>query len=349
MLTSDHGSRTTHTSTRFSASAFPPACGDLNHSSMRTLLVLAFAALPFVPAMAASGDLSSPPRGGVNSRVSQRTIALNQPVRVEFSTLPRQVEGVDVKLAVNRALDASRLAGKWRLLGEPAVTEHEKTRVVSVSYSLLPRQTGSETALPKVPLTWLAGEQVAEFGLVAITPTIQIGNESKDLPKEVTGVGGFLWGGSITEANARLKPEQIVARGGEVVANAQPGLDLVYRGGALAEAVLTVSGMPLEPARDSFLGRWGMPQVEKADEIAWILGWTSITAKPSADRSGTVITLRREDIQAALDQSTVTTRVFDVLDGSTARPAPLTPEQAAEQRTRDAEREAQRLLDKHAK
>jgi hypothetical protein len=91
-----------------------------------------------------------------------------------------------------------------------------------------------------------------------------------------------------------------------------------------------------------------MPQVEKTDEIAWILGWTSIVAKPSADRSGTVITLRREDIQAALDQSAVATQVFDVLDGSAARPAPLTSEQEAAQRAKDAEREAQRLLDKSA-
>ena len=315
---------------------------------MRTLIVLALTALPFV-GMAASGELTNPPRAGINSRVSQRTIALNQPVRVEFSTLPRQIEGVDVKAAVTRALDASRLAGRWRLLGEAAVVEHEKTRVINVSYSLLARQTGSDIALPKVPLMWLSGEQVAEFGLVAVTPTIQIGNEAKDLPKEVTGVGGFLWGGSIAEATARLKPEQIVARGSDVVATAQPGLDLIYRGGALSEAVLTVGGMSIERARDSFLGRWGMPQVEKPDEIAWLLGWTRIVAKPSADRSGTVITLAREDIQATLDQSTVTTRVFDVLDGSSARPAPLTPEQAAQQRAKDAEREAQRLLEQSAK
>lgn len=312
---------------------------------MRTLLVLALAALPFAPGLIAA-EPANPPRAGINSRVSQRTIALNQPVRVEFSTLPRQMEGVDVKLAVARALDASRLAGRWRLLGEPSVVEHEKTRVVSVSYHLLPRQTGSEIMLPKMPLSWLSGEQVAEFGLVAVTPTIQIGNEAKDLPNEVTGVGGFLWGGSIDEARSRLKPEQIAARGTEVVATAQPGLDLIYRGGALAEATLTVSGMPLDRARDSFLGRWGMPQVEKDHEIAWILGWTSIVARPSADRSGTVITLRREDIQAAIDQSTVTTRVFDVLDGSAARPAPPSPEQAARERAADAEREAQRLLAK---
>lgn len=280
------------------------------------------------------------PRSGnfVNAKVSAKTVSLNQVVRVEFTTLPRQVEGVDIKLTVQRALDAARLAGIWRALGEPVVSEHEKTRTITVSFAVLPRKVG-ELVLPKVGLAWLNGEQIAEFGVVTVAPQLQVGSETRELPKEVSGVAGFLWGERLTDAKAKLSAEQLATRGDAVVATLQPGLQLYFRGGALAEAVLTVADLTLARAKDSFLGRWGAPQQETATALTWILGWTSITATPGTDGTSTVVRLIREDVQAALDQDAVSRRVFNVLD---APPPADTPESRAQ----DAAREAERLLDR---
>lgn len=272
----------------------------------------------------------------VNTKVSAKVVSLNQLVRVEFTTMPRQVEGVDIKLTTQRALDAARLAGVWRTIGEPAVSEHEKTRTVTVSFAVLPRKVGDLT-LPRVPLAWLNGEQVAEFGNVTVAPQLQVGSETRELPKEVSGVAGFLWGERLVDAKDRLRPEQIADRDGTAVVTLQPGLQLLFRGGALAEAVLTVADLDLARAKDSFLGRWGAPQLESQKALTWVLGWTSITATPGTDGVGTVLTLVREDVQAALDQDTVSRKVFGVLD---APPPAATPES----RARDAAREAERLL-----
>lgn len=312
---------------------------------MRALLLALVLALPLA---AADGPATAGPgtarMGYVNARVSARQVALNQVVRVDFTTLPRQVEGADIAAAVTRALDTSRLAGHWRPLGAPIIGEHEKTKVVTVSFQVLGRRPG-EMPLPRVPLTWLTGEQTADLGLVQVAPQVQIGSELRDLPREVAGVGAWAWGIGFDEVKAQAKPEQIALRDGVAVVRPQPGLELLFRGGALAEAVLTVGGMALPRARDSFLGRWGAPQIETPDAITWILGWTAITATPSADGTGTVLALRREDIQSQLDQRSVEARVFDVLDGAGATPAPTPADQAA-QREQDAKREAERVLAK---
>jgi hypothetical protein len=278
----------------------------------------------------------------VTAKVSAKIVSLNQVVRVEFTTMPRQVEGIDVKVTVQRALDAARLAGLWRALGEPVVSEHEKTRTITVSFAVLPRKVG-DSPLPKVPLTWLTGEQVAEFGTVTVAPQLQVGSDTRDLPKEVSGVAGFLWGERLVDAKAKLGGAPLVERDGATVATLQPGLQLIFRGGSLAEATLTVTDLDLARAKDSFLGRWGPPQLETPAMITWILGWTRITATPGADGAGTVLTLVREDVQAALDQDTVSRRVFGVLDAPA--PAVATPES----RKADAEQEAQRLLDQQKK
>src|SRR4051812_37833696 len=54
----------------------------------------------------------------VNSHVSNRQIALNQPVRIEFTTLPRQVDNVDIANVVANSLLVN---SSWRLLGRPSV------------------------------------------------------------------------------------------------------------------------------------------------------------------------------------------------------------------------------------
>ena len=282
--------------------------------------------------------MAAEPRSGsfVNFKVSAKTVSLNQIVRVEFTTMPRQVEGIDIKLTTQRALDAARLAGVWRTLGEPVVSEHEKTRTVTVSFAVLPRKVG-DLPLPKIPLSWLNGDTNGEFGSVTVAPQLQVGTETRELPKEVSGVAGFLWGERLVDAKTKLKPEQIAERDGAAVVTLQPGLQLIFRGGALAEATLSVIDLDLARAKDSFLGRWGPPQVESPTSLTWILGWTSITATPGADGKGVLLALTREDVQAALDQETVSRRVFGVLD---APPPADTPES----RARDAACEAERVL-----
>ncbi len=294
-------------------------------------VVLAFALL--LPAIGHGADTRS---AFVNSKVSSRAISLNQVLRLEFTTQPQQIDGVDVATVVGQAVELSRMSGHWRPMGQPTVSTDEKTKTIRVAMSLLPRKTG-ELPLPQVPLTWLDGDKLAEFGTVMVQPTIQIGSESKELPKEVTGVANHLWGSSIDELKGQVSADRFKDQGDAVVVAVQPGLELIYKGGSLAEAVITAGGLKPGEARDSFLNRWGMPQLETADEVLWILGWTAISARPAADGSGTVITLRREDIKASLDQAKVKRGVFGLLDPEE------TPDQAAKRRKLEIDREVERV------
>ncbi|MBA3684945.1 MAG: hypothetical protein H0W72_06860 [Planctomycetes bacterium] len=295
------------------------------------------ALLLFAPLTIQAATTTESRSGFVNQKVSSRTIALNQVLRVEFVTQPKQVEGVDIAVIVDQAIEISRMSGHWRPMGKPTVTTDEKTKTISVAFALLPRKTG-ELPLPQVLLAWLSGDKLADFGVVTVQPTLAIGSETKDLPKEVTGVATHLWGSSLDEIKKQLPGDRFKDQGDAVVVTTSPGLDLIYRSGSLAEAVITAGGLKLGEARDSFLNRWGMPQQESAEEIQWILGWTAITAKPAADGAGTVITLRREDIKASLDDAKVKSRVFGLLD------AEDTPDQAAKRRKQEIEREAERAV-----
>jgi len=274
-----------------------------------------------------------------NFKVSSRTIALNQTLRVEFTTLPRQVEGVDIARVVTQAVDASRLDGKWRPLGEPTVSEHEKTHTITVSFAVLPRKVG-ELALPRVPLTWIADNQVAEFGLVTVQPQLVIGGNTAELPGEVSGIAGHLWGERLDAAQATLPKDSLTRSENAIIAKPMPGLELYYRDGALGEATLTIGDLPLARARDSFLSRWGATQVEEGVDLTWILGWTRITATTSADGTGTLLRFVREDIQGILDRARVGRDVFGVLDGRQGSAPAIDPK---EQRQQDAERELKRL------
>lgn len=276
-----------------------------------------------------------------NFKVSSRTIALNQAVHVDFTTLPRQVEGVDIAKVVRQALEASRLNGHWRPLGEATVAEDTKTKTIKVGFDLLPRKVG-ELPLPTIPLAWVGDNQAAEFGLVTVAPQLQIGGNTADLPNEVTGIAGHLWGERLADAENRLGKAAFAQAGDAMVASPVPGLELRYREGALGEAVLTTSGLTLARARDSFLARWGAPQEEGEQSLTWILGWTRITATPTEDGGGTSLHFVREDIQAILDRSRVGREVFNVLDG--AKP----PADPATQRREDAARELERLSNEGA-
>ena len=276
-----------------------------------------------------------------NFKVSSRTIALNQAVHVDFTTLPRQVEGVDIAKVVRQALEASRLNGHWRHLGAATVAEDAKTRTIKVGFDLLPRKVG-ELPLPTIPLAWVGDNQIAEFGLVAVAPQLQIGGSTADLPNEVTGIAGHLWGERLADAENRLGRTAFTQTADAIVASPIPGLELRYREGSLGEAVLTTSGLTLGRARDSFLARWGAPQEDGGQSLTWILGWTRITATPTEDGTGTRLHFVREDIQAILDRSRVGREVFNILDG--ARP----PADPAAQRREDAARELERLSNEGA-
>ncbi len=303
---------------------------------MRLLLTLAVLLLTVVPLAAAT----SPTRPAfANFKVSSRTVALNQPLRIEFTTLPRQIEGIDIEHTVAQALDASRLAGFWRPLGSPTVSEHEKTRTLTISFSLLARKVG-ELPLPRVPLTWIADNQIVEFGQVTVTANLLISGDAADLPGEISGIAGHLWGERIEAARERLGTEAMERRDQVIVAKPVAGLELFYREGALGEAVLIVADLPLPRARDSFLSRWGVPQIEEAGSLTWILGWTRITATAGSDGTGTRLHFTREDIQAILDRARVGRDVFGVLDG---RGEAVSEADAQQQRQRDAERELRRV------
>lgn len=275
-----------------------------------------------------------------NSRVSSRNLALNQPVRVDFTTLPRQIEGVDIAAAVTNALAVGAANDHWRLLGEVKVSEHEKTHTLQIAFALAPRRTG-EYALPAIPVTWLANEQVVEMGLVTVAERIAVGTEQRPLPKEIDGVAGFAWGIPLEEAAPRLgKTERV---GDATIAKPAQGLTLAFRGGLLCEATLDVAGLTLDRARDSFLERWGAPQIDAKDEagattsLTWILGWTSIVARPA--NGGIALTLTREDLQERLARRQVGASVFDVLEGPGIAPEPVTPEVESERRASEAEKD----------
>lgn len=265
-----------------------------------------------VLAGAHAGDAAAARSAFFNQKVSSRTVSLNQPVRLELTTVPRQIESVNIEAAVS---DAVTLGGgqTWRLVGRPVAQVDEKTRTVRVLIVLLPRQVG-EAGLPAVPVSWLNGDQVAEFGAVKVEPTLQIGSEIHPLPAELTGVGGFAWGTRLDEAKERLGA--IAGDAERSLAKPRPGLELVFRRGELVEAAIEAGDLTLEGARASFLARWGSPQIEEAGAITWILGWTRITAAPAADGKGMRLALAREDLLARMTRARITDSVFGLLEGA---------------------------------
>ncbi len=276
----------------------------------------------------------------INSRVSSKLIALNQPVRIDFTTMPRQIENIDIASTVANSL-AVGLGANWRVLGKPVVSEHDKTKTVTVAVTLLPRKTG-KIMLPQIPITWLQGDQYAEFGEVEVSERILVGGDTADLPKECNGVAGFAWGAKLAELKTTQIADNLIDyQADKVVAHPKQGLDLVFRGGELAEAVIAAPGITIDQARESFFSRWGLPQVEDASGITWVLGWTRITASSAGADQGVRLALVREDIQTRLNKAQVKDNVFDVLEGpgstgTAAKPAPAAvPAESDEQaRTR---------------
>ena len=244
----------------------------------------------------------------VNSKVSARVIALNQTVRLEFITVPRQVENVDVAAAVAGGI-ALGAASTWRVVGPVTVTVPDKTRTVGVAVSLQPRISG-EVRLPQFPLTWLSGAPLPDLGMVTVQAQLLVGGELKPLPVEVESVSGYAWGMTLAVA---------VARGGSASAGVlqpRPGLSLAFPGGLLTSAELLVEDLPLDQARTAFLQRWGLPS-GSVDQPEWRIGWLRIAA--SAAGNGTRVNLEREDLSGKAANAQVHDRIFGVLESPIAR------------------------------
>jgi hypothetical protein len=302
----------------------------LHRLVLPTLAALALAPLPAaVMAAAEGGDGGAQAAPAhtflVNGHVSAAAVALNQPVLVDFTT-PRQRTDIDISGTVANSI-ALTAAANWRLLGKPAVEFNGKghTETVTVTINLMARTSG-DLALPQIPVTWMQGDVTTQFGHVKVADTVLIGGESRDLPKVVTGVGGFAWGSSQTDLHANIPDSLWETKGDRVLAHPRKGLDLVFRGGQLAAAEVNAPGLTLDQARASFLDRWGLPQQEDAASLTWVLGWTCITA--TATDQGVHLLFEREDIQARLDRGQVKERVFNLIEG--AEPdAPAQPADAS--------------------
>jgi len=330
------------------------AANRLRTSPMRTALlalVLSFTATALI-----AGEAARPTF--INARVSAKEICLNELVRVEFTTLPRDLDGIDVAQSVANSLRLSATS-TWRLVGEPTATEvlrgapspasvpspshppadgdkpaRERPKPITVVFNVLPRTTGDVT-LPDIPITWLQGNTVARFSPVVVKPNLIIAGKVSELPREAAGVGGFAWSSTLDEVRTRVDGSKIMKDGNRTLITPQPNLTLIFTGGIFGEALLRAPGLSKEQARTSFLQRWGIPQQEDATSLTWIIGWIRITARPDAD--GISLQLVREDAQAALASAQVTGDVFNVLDGPVE-----TPTQAAERKEREIKAEVNR-------
>jgi hypothetical protein len=311
---------------------------------MRTALLALVLSLPAVSLIA--GEAARPTF--INARVSAKEICLNETVRVEFTTLPRDIDGVDVAKSVANSLRLSATS-TWRLIGEPVASEslrgapspaegdkpvRERPKPITVVFQVLPRTTG-EVSLPDIPITWLQGNTVARFPPVVVKQNLIIAGKVSELPREAAGVGGFHWGSTLAEVRTRVDDTKVKKDGNRTLITPQPNLTLIFTGNVFGEALLRAPGLTREQARTSFLQRWGIPQQEDEQSLTWIIGWIRITARPDAD--GITLQLVREDAQAELANAQVTSDVFGVLDGPVE-----TPTQAAERKEREIKAEVDR-------
>ena len=290
----------------------------------------------------------------INAKISSKRICLNEAVRVEFTTMPRDIENIDIASAVANAV---RLGGAdhWRLLGKPTISEQlgnvgaasadptkpvkERPKPITVVFSLLPRKAG-DLVLPDVPVTWIQGSTVARFDTIVVSAQVMVGGTAKEMPKEVYGVAGYTWGTTLDSLKDKFTAEQLTSANGSTAVKAQKNLTLIFTNGTLAEAKLFAPGLALDQARTSFLERWGIPHEENANELTWLLGWTHIAVNPmnSAGTNGIQIHLSREDVQADQAKTQVKNDVFGILEGPTKE----SPEEAEKRKTKEIQAELNR-------
>jgi hypothetical protein len=316
---------------------------------MRSTLLLALAlACPVLP-LAAADPLTTSPAGTapralfVRASVSEKQVALNKPVRIEFTTMPAQVEGVDIAASVANSL-ALGVRDSWRVLGKPTVVQHDKTKTITVSAMLIARTAG-DLQPPDVPITWLQGNQIAHFDTVVVSPVLAVGGTTHDLPKVVSEVAGIPWGAKFEDYKARFPKDQVEITAERTLVHPAKTLTLEFDGGRLAQASMQVD-MTIDQVRSStFFEKWGTPHIEDGATMTWILGFTRITAAPTtpvaadaAPVSGVTLSFAREDVLADVHATVVNDKVFGLLDG----PAKETPEQVQTRKDREIEQELDR-------
>jgi hypothetical protein len=291
-----------------------------------TLLALA---LSLILGSLVAGEAAKPTY--VNAKVSAKEICLNETLRVEFTTMPREIADVDIVKSISNSLRLSA-SKSWHLVGEPQVTESlrlpslptnssekpasgEKPakglKPITVVFSLLPRTPGDLT-LPDLPLTWLLGNNFAKFNTVTVVSSILVAGKRIDMPQEANGVGGFAWSSTLDEVRTRVSNEQIKKDGARTIITPKPQLTLIYTEGLLGEAILRAPALTLDVARTEFLQRWGIPQQDDSTSLTWFIGWTRITAR--TDPAGITLSLVREDIQAKLAKAQISFDIFNVLE-----------------------------------
>ena len=228
--------------------------------------------------------LSLPATEGVgyffNPRISSRAIALNEMVRVTFSTMPIQVRGVDVEQSVLRSLQAGQDGRNWRLLNAPLITIHEKGNDVEITMELLPRRSG-DLALPQLDLPWLEGTHRTNFGSIRVENRVDLAPaDTAAAPVEVDGIAGFTWGQDIQLVAQRLN-QSVDPQTKNIELSEQ--LRLNFPAGALAKATLITQGINLRDSRPQLVQRWGTPiRTTISDDggtLEWSLGWVWITAE----------------------------------------------------------------------
>jgi len=263
-----------------------------------------------------------------NPRVTATEIALNETVRCTFATTRPQIE-VDIQRELRTALELPSVVRDWRLDGPPEVTRHEKAQDVTVSLVLRPRQAG-ELALPVIPISWLEGDRSVAFPAVTVHQHIVVGSETRELPGELQGVGGYTWGSTLEAVLAAEAGNQLVADRATTTVQTAGGLLLGLAEGRLSEVALIAPDLDLAAAMTSFIQRWGTPHREAEGEAAWLLGWLSITASDVAD--GVRVAIVHEGIAAQAARKRVASDVFQVLEtgrGATTPTTPTTPEAPA--------------------
>ncbi|HEX3135837.1 MAG TPA: hypothetical protein VHX44_19905 [Planctomycetota bacterium] len=241
---------------------------------MRTALLALI--LSFTAASLVAGEAARPTF--INARVSAKEICLNETVRVEFTTLPRDIEGIDVVQSVANTLRLSATS-TWRLVGEPTATEvlrgapavpspagtppaeidkdkaaRERPRPITVVFHVLPRTTG-DVSLPDIPITWLQGNTVARFSPVVVKPNLLIAGKVSELPREAAGVGGFAWASTLDEVRTRVDASKVKKDGQRTLIMPQSNLTLIFTGGIFGEATLRAPNLTKNQARTSFLQR----------------------------------------------------------------------------------------------
>ena len=256
-----------------------------------------------------------------NPRISSRSIALNQPVRITFTTIPAQLPEVDIVSTVRSALALPDARSRWRLYGTPSVEVHDRLHTIEVGFVLLPRISGS-LQLPEIPVRWLEGEQLARFGQVVVADGIAVGAEQRQIPRECTEVAGVPWTADPTVLKNQFgAPEEVSTEPVHILRfQPEPNLIIETQAGRLSQVRVDTPQLRLEDARHQLVERWGEPILDRVGkslpsqaQLLWHIGWLRIEGYPQED--GMRVVLVREDVASDILANHVQQSLFRLLEG----------------------------------